>query len=106
MTRDELIEKMARAICNHWKNANYYGDQWPEVSSRLTGQADDFRAKAQAVLTAIEAAGLCIVPREATDAIENAMLDTGLVEDGIPRKSASDCAQTVYRAALLRSVLV
>ena len=84
MTRDELIEIIGKPI----HDMRFQGDRF--ATNEIIME----------VLTAIEAAGLCIVPVDATDAIEDAMLDTGLVEDGIPRKSASDCAQTVYRAAL------
>ena len=85
MTRDELVETITRTLVGNDLDTEHF------AFCRRMGVD---------VIAAIEAAGLCIVPVEATDAIEDAMLDTGLVEDGIPRKSASDCAQTVYRAAL------
>lgn len=85
MTRDELISMMQDVLAGPDADAPAYQVAYADATT---------------LLAEIEARGLCIAPREATDAIENAMLDTGLVEDGIPRKSASDCAQTVYRAAL------
>ncbi len=86
MTPDELISIIQDALVDQ---------ETADTSDYLVAALD-----AQKVKAAIEASGHCIVPREATDAIEDAMLDTGLVEDGIPRKSASDCAQTVYRAMI------
>lgn len=41
-----------------------------------------------------------VVPVIASDDQESAMLDTGLVEEGVPGKSPSECAQKVYRVAL------
>ncbi len=80
ITRDELIEAIADALRN--------------------AQLNTFSNQAAIALTAIEAQGLVILPVEAIDDQEDAMLDTGLVEDGVPGKSASDCAQIVYRAMI------
>ena len=60
MTRDELIEKMARAI---------HETMSAQAVIEYLDNPFDASAIAQAVLTAIEAAGLCIVPVEATEAM-------------------------------------
>jgi len=71
MTRDELIEMMARAI---WECTD---DEvgWEATLSLartgdayMNGQVDFVRSQATAALTAIEAAGYAVAPKQATTA--------------------------------------
>ena len=67
MTRDELIEAMARA---HY--ANYFEgleDVEPAFSEQPESHQDRMREAMKAALAAIEAQGMAIVPVEATDAM-------------------------------------
>lgn len=59
MTRAELVEAMARAICAEDAECG----PW-DMAPRVLRQA--LRDEATAALAAIEAAGLAVVPREAT----------------------------------------
>ena len=75
MTRDELAEVVARAICENggqvWARADADEIRW-------------WRGDAKAALTAIEDAGMVVVPREATDGLLMSMAirdDHGL---GVP----------------------
>jgi len=101
MTRDELIQTMAKALADtdtirqpHTNGHIYEASRLAEfMHARCKGVA-------AAALAAIEAQGLAICPVEARDAQADAMLDTGLVEDGVPGKSAYECARIVYRAMI------
>jgi hypothetical protein len=73
MTRSELIETMARAI----SRAEHTSCTWAGHDDMETldpeGASDCFAAHATAALAALEARGLCIVPREATEAMREAL---------------------------------
>jgi len=84
MTRDELIEAMARAIYSAEGFVHNSDDRMFEPVKWEEADADEyqcirdgFRQKADAALTAIEAQGLAIVPVEATEAMENSAEDLG-----------------------------
>ena len=62
MTRDELIEKMARA--HYAKYFEVVADMEPAFHEQPESHQDRMREAMEAALTAIEASGLCIVPRE------------------------------------------
>ena len=65
MTRPELIEVLARAIANEIHECGDFGITGNDAYEART---EDFKAQAKAVLAAIEARGLAIVPVEATEA--------------------------------------
>ena len=90
MTRSELIEAMARAIFEAWYNspqaekerqsivtpttwaeAVRISEDYPDKAPEMRRVVALARVEATAVLSAIEAAGLCIVPVEATEAMKN-----------------------------------
>lgn len=91
MTRDELIEAMARAIYERVNGAGCRA--W-----RLIDHKAAYRDQAAAALAAIEAAGCVVAPKEPTvdqlHAAQMAWLDD-------PRRQSS----TIYRAALAASPL-
>ena len=70
-TREQLIEAMARAALAHLEKDDeiYVGGDEKLQNVTIDGRVD-FIALVQSTLTAIEAAGLCIVPRDATGAME------------------------------------
>lgn len=74
LTRDKLVERIARAMweatyCDGWSWAELVGFAEAEGHKRqewAIGNVESFRQKAAASVSAIESAGLCIVPREPT----------------------------------------
>lgn len=74
MTRDELIETMARAIFaaegqTHADDARMFqAVKWEELDDDdYQCVRSGYRSQASSALTAIEAAGYAVVPREPTD---------------------------------------
>lgn len=68
MTRDALVEAVARAICAQSTNAMVSAEDMPEYVNECW---DAWTVEAEELLAAIEAAGFVVVPREPT----RAMLD-------------------------------
>jgi hypothetical protein len=66
MTRDELIEKMARATRKRQFERNGAGRAFDETCPLTDNELDN----ASAALSAIESAGLAIVPNVATDGMQ------------------------------------
>lgn len=60
-TREQLIEAAAKAI--YLQRNGHGGTAWEKIN---TQHREPYRKDVRAVATAIEAAGLCIVPVEAT----------------------------------------
>lgn len=61
-------EVIARAIHDHWQGApGVHARPWTVTCEKLPGQADDFRAKADAILAALRQEGLAILPMEPTN---------------------------------------
>jgi hypothetical protein len=114
VTRDQLIETMARAMCQAkcaflaefpcWDSA-YDGETWPPSACDEPGCV----AEATAALTAIEAAGMRVVPVEPSEKMKRAGIDAApmvLIEKqpiGQRRRESwntDECAE-VYRAMIL-----
>lgn len=85
MTRDELIELVARAVCKSRTCEGYACCQWPAQMGRADCPVRDHKYDdaAEAALSALSDAGLVVVPREMTDematACRNALRREGLV---------------------------
>ena len=101
MTRDELIETMARAICieSGYEPDSADHETLPDNES-IDGWRNwfGFKSESMAALTAIETAGLAIVPVEAT----NAMICAGVSERHIRRVpfAWNKATVSVYRAMI------
>ena len=94
MTRDQLIEAMARAIC--WKNGMN-----PDLTLGGDGQNflwHEYISQATAALTAIEAAGMRVVPVEPTTEMEVAGTETWLCEAAMEDRAAA-CWTAMLAAA-------
>ena len=99
MTRDELIEAMARAIDPAaFESLNWFARIGSAANKRTLNRVEAARANATAALAAIEAAGCVVAPKEPTvdqlHAAQMAWLDD-------PRRQSG----TIYRAALAASPL-
>ena len=90
MTRDELIETMARAICESIHEGGDWGMQGVDAWESRESARDCFRKNATAALTAIEAASYAVVPTTPTDR-QLAAMETG------------SSMATVYELALAHS---
>lgn len=99
MTRDELIEKLARADCRgHGRDPDRCAwgsggiDCHPDGSMTFTSEChrrqwEDHRGAARAVLAEIDALGLAVVPKEPTqEALVAAMMAFLAEVEEIPRK--------------------
>lgn len=66
---DEVRDVIARAIHDHWQGApGLHARAWETTCAKLPGQANDFRAKADAILSALREKW-AVVPREPTEAM-------------------------------------
>jgi hypothetical protein len=104
MTRDQLIETMARALAR---------EEWPHAGADARASWEhnrwpDYVREATATLTAIEAAGMRVVPVEPSEKMKRAGIDAApmvLIEKqpiGQRRRESwntDECAE-VYRAML------
>jgi hypothetical protein len=75
MNREQIIETMARAACERvYPNCDFApeGSVWVSTWAR---EREAFEEQASAALSALEAAGLVVVPVEPTDAMLDAMSD-------------------------------
>lgn len=100
MTRDELKEKVARALAAADSHLDTIDVHWAEYREGYIITAED-------ALAAIEAAGLAIVPVEATPEIVCARApgaDGPMIKDGEyyfrNRKQAGAFASQIYRAMI------
>lgn len=78
MTRDEIVEVMARALC---RDENSYDENVEAEAWR--GNKHLYRAAATAALDALAAKGCAVVPREPTEKMEEAgqaLLNAGYVD--------------------------
>lgn len=99
--RDELVERMARAI---YEQRNGYGCTPWNIRSR--SHRDPYLADAAASLRAIEEAGAVVVPKEATGEMEEGCCDAmanGLIVDGDYVEFGGDAAQQAWSAMLAAS---
>lgn len=92
MKRSELIEAMARAI-------NDTGLAWQ--SDML--DHDALLARASSALSALEARGMVVVPREITNAIADAADATGMGDFGGGNGTPFDAIQELWTAMLSAS---
>lgn len=108
MNRDQLIETMARAIYDeHWSKRNSGASRCPW--GRLGPGKEPWIREQTAALTAIEAAGMRVVPVEPSEAMKHAGIDVAPMvlrrsqPMGQRRRESWDtdeCAE-VYRAMVL-----
>lgn len=93
-TREEVIEVMARAICEREARARMC-----RVTAFQLAVTDEHRTTARAALTALEAAGVVCVPGEATEGqiIDGAFMSPGIGNDALNQ------ALRVYTAMLAAS---
>jgi hypothetical protein len=92
MTRKQIIETMARAMVS----AEY--ERNPNHSTRVSYHRDD----AAAALSALESAGMVVVPREPTEA----MVDAAIMADrpALGRITVGDVLKAEY-AAMIKAAL-
>jgi len=92
MTRDELIETMARAASNYACKAIGSDNTWDTASE---SERNEIRPAFEVALTAIEAAGYAVVPKQASTEMviagQETFLDNGYthgeLHDGTLRKA-------------------
>lgn len=106
MTRDELIENMARGICR--EKCAFMGEppcfavldgtefKWPPETCCEPGCVSE----AAAALTAIEEAGMVVAPKEATDEMLNAELGLRTWDNLPSYESRRDLRPHIYRAMI------
>ena len=71
--RDKIIETMARAMCRRKTDENTYGDVSEDAVQNYVDAAWRlFSPDAESALTALEASGMAVVPREPTEAMVDA----------------------------------
>ena len=106
MTREQIIETMARAICDQWGYV-WDGDPEDDQTAPETNVGYDerpskqlYRQAATAALAALEAAGLAVVPVEASEAICEAIVEIAEIYDewGVDKHVSNSDA--VYEAAI------
>jgi hypothetical protein len=96
MTREQIIETMARALCARiYPSPDFKpdGSQWPSAWER---SRVEFHQQATAALSALEAAGMVVVPREPTDK----MIDAAIMADRPPLRkiTVGDVLKAEYTA--------
>jgi hypothetical protein len=107
MTRSGIIETMARAIhatsgIVHVEDGREFEPvAWEELDSDdYQCIRDGYRESATAALAALEAAGLAVVPVEATRAITDAIVETSQIYDEWGVDKYVENPDAVYEAAL------
>ncbi len=98
MTRAELIEAMARAIC-----IDNGFDPMCRLSPRDRPRWMGYQENATAALAAIEAAGFAAVPREATWEMHGAGHDASLKSGGEMEGDWVEINERIYRAMIAAS---
>lgn len=103
MTRADLIERMARALCRLRIEINLRMDREPRDGAFLQRAEDagwsNHVSEAEAALTAIEAAGLAVVPVEATGCMLGAMCRAYEMNQTVP---GEDVFEAAIRAGRVR----
>jgi hypothetical protein len=103
MNREQIIETMARALCECQQPSG----AWERNESE--GYRNIFRNEATAALSALEAAGLVVVPVEPTDAMCRAgkwALDHARERDGLlqePRPYTAEQKHAIRYAAMINA---
>ena len=104
MTREELIEVMARAMHDGCGTYNYKWDDLkafdPESSRERGSNRQTFYQNAKAALAALEAAGVRLVPVNATLEMKDKGSRAGLHAAGQP---AQDIYGSIFRAMIAAS---
>lgn len=97
---DELVEKIARAICRAHCGPRMQRDEPDRVECQVANGWDLWADEARACLSAIEAEGMVIVPREPTEE----MLAAG-VESADTHDPNDECVRPREAAAIWSAML-
>lgn len=99
MTDEQIIELMARAICDNDHKGGDFGmtgaDAWEEWNAR-----EVYTDRAAAALTALRSAGMAVVPREPTEAMKDAIVDAAQIYDEWGVNKFVSNPMDVYRAMI------